>query len=502
VSQHDVASLTTTHFRFSWDDAAGPDAPTNVAAVAATAEADLSRLAGLFSAAIDDDWGPVDVRVDLPAGSGGRNFGYRGGPLELESVVRTRELSGLADDEVRMIFVAELAEILMDYQDSRGGGLWQRLDSTGEGLSRVMANELHHDGFLRFTARTTEAWIIDGTDYVDSTYPSDVYAPAFACAFLFLYYLHIQLGYSWQTIIATHGVTLQDKYAELGGIGSGFEAMTALLADFFEAVDDTPDPPDNPFPLYADARHGVMLSAVDETNLDNSPASSGQVTISPGGLCPPAQYGYSIYANYTDVVFSTHLYGFGVPVYAWTVNGVPVPPAGGPITVQASVTPADPSDLSPVAVPDQTVEIFVEFDLSGPDAAQQLSVSANALSGTVGLTVGVTVSERYATDVPSASAEYRVSLETERIVYDAPFRADRQNCLAEVEKMLDEKVFRIPPYLLDFRPDPDPLFRQYADLLVSLRNISADLNKLDPKEAASLVSGLASAYGIPQEYLA
>jgi hypothetical protein len=248
VPANPLPDLTTEHFTFAWYDEAGPEAEAraNLEAVAETAESDLARLGVLFSVPIPADWGPIDVRTNLVSW-GGSNGGYEARGLNMSSPPRDHVSPYVADEASRWIFVAELAEIMMSYRDLTvpGAGPWNAGDSAGEGLSRVLADLFHNpDG--------GNIWIwvqAGGPDFVSTTDPTDTNGVSFGCAVIFLFYLHSQLGYSWEQIIAANGSTLQEKYAALGGEGDGYHAMAALLTAYFGALTNVPWQPENPFPF-------------------------------------------------------------------------------------------------------------------------------------------------------------------------------------------------------------------------------------------------------------
>ena len=95
------------------------------------------------------------------------------------------------------------------------------------------------------------------TDYVNVTLERDHSSGAApGCAMLFLYYLHVQLGYGINAIIGAasngNGV-LRNVYKQLSGSDlDPFPAFNALLASAFPPSDVSSIPganPDNPFPL-------------------------------------------------------------------------------------------------------------------------------------------------------------------------------------------------------------------------------------------------------------
>ena len=505
MARHDEPSLSTAHFTFAWYDEAGPDAHANLLAVATTAESDLVQLGHMFDLTFDHSWGPVEVLVNSTEW-GASNYGYRNGPLGMYSVTRAHRPAHLVDEAMRAFFVAELSEILMDYRTRliAGSAPWNARDSAGEGLSRVCSNELHHEGFLFNTPRTTWGWIDYGSpDYVTTSYPSDLELTSMACAFLFLYYLHSQLMQTWTQIITASGTTLQDKYAALGFPGSGYGEMCALLRQFFGDLASIPDPPDNPFPLLVDARRRVSLSVTVDAFMVPGDPSHDTVVVSPGGLCPAASYDRDIYAMLAVAHVRASIEGFAVPTFQWTVEGASVAATLGPadyVSVHAPVESTDPSAPSPPTP--IAVDIGVSYD--GPDPTSRSGLALTNVPediGTIELTVAVTVEETHVAGA-RASATIHVALPTSRVVWSDQYNHDRAQCQAALTHLLRRtKAYRIPPYLTDYRPDPDPGVRVIGDLVLALRQAAREIRKVDPKEADAVIAGLASAHGLPVEVL-
>jgi hypothetical protein len=261
--RHQLATQTD-HFTFAWYDEVGTDAEANLDAVVAVAEDDLATLAGWFGLVLPANFRRVDVRLNWTQLGAATNGGYQPDlGINLSSPPRAADPAG-ADEWVRAMFVMELAEILMSYRDQTvpRAGVWNAGDSVGEGLSRVMGAELHPTGYYGHGYQCLGSWTAaGGADYVSTIFtggPSredgtfhygDQYWPAFGCAAVFLYFLHAQLGHSWESIITATGTTLQEKYAALGYTSDGYTAMRTLLLEFYPDLHHVPTASDNPFPL-------------------------------------------------------------------------------------------------------------------------------------------------------------------------------------------------------------------------------------------------------------
>jgi hypothetical protein len=515
-----VLDTPTRHFSFAWYDNvgpdptenidAGPDALSNLEAVVAIAERDFATLAGWFGIPSYASFRRVDVRINLNDG-GGSNGGYQPDlGINISGISRQTDPM-VADEIVREIFVAELAEIMMDYrgQTVAGSGPWHAGDSTGEGLSRVMGAELHPVGYYGGGFASLSAWTGNGApDWVDMTFTGnavfagDTFWPSFGCAVVFLYYLHTQLGHDWGSIIAADGATLQEKYTALGYTDNGFAAMTGLLTTFFGALADVSTVDDDPFPLWPDYRRSLALST-EETALGPDRAGPiGTVTIPPGAMCPAGSYEFAEFDTDHACTVDCVAEGYARPAFAWQVAGVDVPAGssgvGTPLEVTVPATPVDPA--APGAPAARTpVQLMVQTAPSSdhqPDG-QLVITDVSGRRETLALHVTVSVTETTAPAEPVLTASTWGTLSTARVIYDDAYYRDRRTCLDGLTALLHKLlVARPPPYIDDIRPDPDPIYRIAANTILAIRQSLPDLEKLAPNQATAIRGGLADAFGV------
>jgi hypothetical protein len=107
--------------------------------------------------------------------------------------------SGGSVDFIRSLLVAEADEVFM----ANFGRGWDCGASTGEGLSRVLANDLYK-GAEPANFISSNVWLNlkPRKNFVDHTDPSDTNYPSIGCSVLFLNWLRFQLKYGWADIIA------------------------------------------------------------------------------------------------------------------------------------------------------------------------------------------------------------------------------------------------------------------------------------------------------------
>jgi hypothetical protein len=245
-SQQEVGR--TEHFVVYSDGSSAGDGAARV--VLARAEADYSAVRGWFGglevpagagsgdASQDRSGLPIQVFSDPQAG-GAYHFGCAATDLYIQPDVTVA--TGL--------MVAELVEV---FEAVQGRG-WDCGHVNGEALSRVLASE-RTPALGSLQQQTGQGWWADGRgDYVTVNDADDQNPDANGCGPLFLLYLHSQLGFSWEQIVAAAGSSLGATYQTLTGQGAsgGFQDFLSRLAT--RAVGEQLQLPasGNPFPIGA-----------------------------------------------------------------------------------------------------------------------------------------------------------------------------------------------------------------------------------------------------------
>ncbi|HXA35740.1 MAG TPA: hypothetical protein VNW26_05360 [Steroidobacteraceae bacterium] len=245
---HPVTSLKkhpaqTAHFQISVDSGLGAAGTTIANSLLTTCEQDFATLQSYFGGITPAS---MPFHLIVTAGSQGAShatcaatalsIGAHSGPVPF----------------MRSLVIAEEDEV---FEASFGHG-WNCGFSNGEGLSRVLANDMVPgveppgfvsppvwlDGPSDISGVLREDWI-SKTDHTDTNYYS------IGCSVLFLNWMRFQLKFQWNQIIAAGAPTLGQTYQHLTGKNDGWVAFKALM--------DTKYPPgkpsglttDNPFPL-------------------------------------------------------------------------------------------------------------------------------------------------------------------------------------------------------------------------------------------------------------
>ncbi len=181
---------------------------------------------------------PVQVLIDAQAG-GAYHFGCAA--TDLYIAPDALEATGL--------MVAELVEV---FEAAINNG-WACGQANGEALSRALAVE-RNGNLAPMIRQTAQQWWANGhTDYVTNNDADDRNQDSNGCGTLFLYYLHSQLGFSWQKITTTGGVSLGETYQRLTGKSGaqGFSDFVSLLAALDQGGQLNLPANGNPFPIGA-----------------------------------------------------------------------------------------------------------------------------------------------------------------------------------------------------------------------------------------------------------
>ncbi|MGA5303838.1 hypothetical protein ACPCHT_28210 [Nucisporomicrobium flavum] len=312
-------------------------------AIAETCEADLSTLEKLFACSFQSDgrnrystW----VHVPTSAGPGGAsNNGWARSKSSFISIDGTVSPTGPApgalpvyEEFARMLFVAELAEILMDFSPYG----WDRGGSDGEALSIVLAAELHPIGYYQSGrgGPRVNVWLqsTDRPDWVTDNERTDENWVSFGCGVLFLNYLRYQLGYPLEKIIRTgwgpslyRNPSLADRFDQLTGAGAewAFPGFAGQIAEHIPAGSGIVVSSDNIFPLRP--AHGRTMSlSVSSIPIGSVRGGTEKVRLKPGFICDETDYEFWRTAEITELDVSAFPHGFGAAKVAWAVNGVPL----------------------------------------------------------------------------------------------------------------------------------------------------------------------------------
>jgi hypothetical protein len=223
---------STANFDVSYDDALGANGPALADAILAQCEQDLARLRGFFGGV---STGRFSVFIDPGT------FGAYHASCPATGI-HCAAFSGTDGDLENFLNCAEVAEVLMAAQ-AKG---WNCGASAGEGLSRVLATELHPASLGQF--ETASIWLNSARpDWVTQTEPTDRDKVSIGCATLFINYLLHQHGFGLAEIVQTGGTTLQQTYERLTGSPDAFGPFATLLEAGFPPGDTVDLPGDNPF---------------------------------------------------------------------------------------------------------------------------------------------------------------------------------------------------------------------------------------------------------------
>ena len=149
-------------------------------------------------------------------------------------------------DFTRSLLVAEADEVFM----ANFGHGWDCGASNGEGLSRVLANDIY-PGVEPQNFVSADVWLSlnPRPNFVDHTDPTDTNYNSIGCSVLFLNWLRFQLKHTWAEIIAAGSGTLAATYRNLTGKSTAWVDFQATITAHFPVGRKYKLDNDNPFPL-------------------------------------------------------------------------------------------------------------------------------------------------------------------------------------------------------------------------------------------------------------
>jgi hypothetical protein len=231
---------STANFDVAYENTLNSGGQALADAILGRCEQDLSQLRSIFGGV---STGRFSVFID--AGTPGQP----GTPGAWHATCAATEIHCVVDyavdgDLANFLNCAEVDEVLMALH-AKG---WNCGTSAGEGLSRVLATELHPASLGQFA--TASKWLNSTRpDWVTQTEGTDRDRVSIGCATLFINYLRHQLHFSLAQIVQAGGTTLQQTYERLTGSTDAFGPFASLLDTAFPPGVTVHLPNDNPFPL-------------------------------------------------------------------------------------------------------------------------------------------------------------------------------------------------------------------------------------------------------------
>ena len=229
---------TTTHFRVSYVTSLGQEGADLAGAILQTCEQDYNTLSGIFGGLTPEAL-PFVVEITSD-NTGASHSSCMGTDISIGGK------SGSNVDFIRSLLVAEEDEVFM----ANFGHGWNCGASNGEGLSRVLADDIYKNvepaDFI-----SSNVWLnLDPRpDYVDETEPTDTDYNSIGCSVLFLNWLRSQLNYSWQQIVDAGTATLARTYTNLTGKNTAWQDFEAVINAHFPLGQQYNLDTDNPFPV-------------------------------------------------------------------------------------------------------------------------------------------------------------------------------------------------------------------------------------------------------------
>ena len=385
-----------------------PETQSAAEAILATCEADLSTLEDWF----DYNWDDFPYGIWVSAGEDGDPAphadniwsGSSHSPHINVYGATTANAAGSAfvrDEIARGLFVAELAEVLMNAAPNG----WNPSNNAGEGLSRVAFAELHPQGYYRpagsaNNAPYSTAWLQleyrtrdrqdseaaePRYDFITVSENTDGNALSYGCAILFLYYLHSQLHCTWRQIATSWGAHLCETFAQLTSrpSTSAFTEFSDVLNAHLSPGTSLVPATENVFPLSA-APPVVLVTSYGTSKGHVRPDvfSAPQATLKPGPLCEESTYSYRVVDVTTPVSILARAPGAFAPRFLWRINGVAVSGAG--VTRQATVPVRVVDTVPGTAEPAQDgIPLSISYLITDMPDRSQLTITNLSFPGNV-----------------------------------------------------------------------------------------------------------------------
>jgi hypothetical protein len=248
VASPAVLAGSTAHFHVYFASVLGQSGDRIAQSVLKNCERDYQAIAGFFAQQQSVQFkvlvAPLSSQLD---GTGGA---YHHSCLATDLYCDVQISPSINADVTSALVVAEAVEVFAAMQ----GGLWNCGASNGEGLSRVLAEEIYPGVLEQLGYSSARVWLNSRRrNWVGWTLPTDQNMVANGCAVLFLNYLHTQLAFGWDKICQAAAPTLALTYNQLSGKIAPFRDFANILAKKFPPGIPTDLATDNPFPINGHA---------------------------------------------------------------------------------------------------------------------------------------------------------------------------------------------------------------------------------------------------------
>lgn len=470
----------TQNFRIFYDPTL-TNALANALQLARTIEGQFQTLTNWFG--VTDGFGPnnqTTVNLIYQGNSGSNNNGYHSdGSTTLNLNGDPTVAATAVADTVRMHFVAEFSEVLMDYNNQHGPTTWVAGYSHGEGLSQYCAYTLAPNGYNAFYGPNFEnTWLSSNrpnNDWVNNTEQTDKNALSYGCSLLYLFYLQSQENFSTVQIIQASGATLAETYNKLTGRNDAFGPFRSLLDQFYPPGQTVPylDLVD-PFPLLTGPGRRVYIAG---TNTDfGSPVllRDGDAVTRPFFNCPAKDYKFGIWGQPYQLTLTAKTHGFADASFNWYLNGMVLTGNSGNITVPIHLAEQDPNAASGSTSRDTTIP--VAWQITSQDMRNCTMVfTVEGPFGQYDLTAQADATEVNAT-LPTATGTDIEIINDSTVKWEDQYYKDKAACEAPFIDIANRYV-RHHTYLNLLLVAPDPP-EEYGAAVRLLKDIARELESL------------------------
>ena len=467
---------STEEFLVTFASEADLDALARAQAIVESCETDLDQLQLWFK--IDFRAGSrhgIWVHVDS-VGGGASNNGYTSDQSPQIFVLDTAQPAVRAE-YARFLFVAELAEILMDFT----GYGWNRSSSSGEGLSIVMATELHGSGYYGSNqGPRVQNWLNANPrpDWVSSTEQTDQDFVSFGCAVLFIYYLRYQLGIDYARIIPAGAASLADTYVKLfpGNSGNAFGGFATTVSAHLPVGTAVNPPRDNIFPLADAGNRSVSIYAVDVTaNAAGVPFGKVSIVAKPGPLCAAKEYTYAIQQYGVVSVYRAVAAGFAQASFSWRVGTTVLATHGQTSTASVPVTLTDTVPFGAESLPRS---LTIQYTIVDGWNTSRLTFNNVDYPGNVVIDVFVDAQETLIPNEAVTTGSSEAGLAIFEYVFDPPWDQDVRRCNLRPILQISKDIAEMSDQLTILKNTPDPSPGQLQRFAHVLRQYEANLESL------------------------
>jgi hypothetical protein len=246
----------------------------------------------------------------------------------------------------------------------------------------------------------------------------------------------------------------------------------------------------NPFPLY-DAKNRKVNFSYAKSATSGRRIPGGSAHAKPFFNCPAKDYNFSRVPHTVTHTVTADAVGFGIPAFAWKIQGMPLVAGASNGTVTVPMTVPDPShpDTPKKATGAMTFRYSRTDNGALNSKTSTLTVTNMSFDGGYTADISVDVTEQQEGDLNPVTASQGLDFDALTILYETQFYIDQAAC----QKTFANQISHLPKLqeqiaIIKTLPDPSSqrTLGRVLEATAAIRQVVAEVAESDRSHATQL----------------